>query len=717
MLKLSRIHLALALALSSPIALAQTQTDSPDSGDKTKKPATLASVEVIGSTEKQTQATGSANILDQSELQSSRVLTVNEALRKIPGLTVRDEEGFGLRPNIGIRGLNPTRSTKVLLLEDGIPAMHSPYGDNASYYHAPIERYDRIEVLKGVGILRFGPQTVGGIINYITPEPTEEFSGHAQVSLGTRDYAALGASFSTNGFLMHFNHKQGDGARDNTHLKQSDLFAKYVAEINEHHAITVRANILNEDSDVGYTGITDAELRNFGAQYNPFANDHFDIDHHALSLTHEWRFNSNSELNTSVYYSDFARDWWRQSSSTTDTQCGNAFRDARFAGSAISPDSCNSAQGRLRDYDTRGIEPRLTVQHGLFNSESTLELGMRYHTEIQERRQINATSAIGRSGVLAENNRREVEASSAFLSNTFTWNALSLVPSIRHEKINFYRLNRLNGLSARSEINETLAGLGGTYQVSDALTLFAGTHEGFAPPRVEDIINNNGGSVDVDAERSRNSEIGLRGKFANDWNYEAAIFRHDFSNQVVVGSIAGGSTPLAQGKTLYQGLETAISWNKQALQRREGEFYANLAFTWLPTARQESPFIAAVGGAVIPGSVADNRLPYAPKHTATLRVGYAKGAWDGSIEMQAVSSQFSDFANTALPIVNGSGQIGEIAGFNTFSATLNYEPNLEGWSGFITVKNLTDREYITDRTRGILLGNPRQVVAGIRYRF
>lgn len=717
MLKLSPLSLALAFALSAPAAFANPVIESPDTDDKSKKSATLAAVQVIGTAEKLVKAPGSATIIDQSELQSSRSLTVNEALRKVPGVNVRDEEGFGLRPNIGIRGLNPTRSTKVLLLEDGIPAMHSPYGDNASYYHAPIERYDRIEVLKGSGILRFGPQTVGGIINYITPDPTEELSGHAQVSLGTRDYLSVGAAVSANGFLLDFNHKQGDGARNNTHLKQSDLFAKYVAQISDNQAITLRANVLNEDSDVGYTGITDAELANFGAQYNPFGNDHFDIDHHALSATHEWRFNNGAVLNTTAYYSDFLRDWWRQSSTTSDTQCGNAFRDARFAGAAVNPDSCNSVQGRLRAYYTRGIEPRLTMQHGLFGSESTLETGLRYHTEVQERMQINGATATARTGTVAENNRREVQATSAFISNTFTWNDFSLVPSIRQERINFYRLNKLNNLSARTEMNETVAGIGINYKFSDAATLFAGTHEGFAPPRVEDIINNSGSSVDVDAERSRNSEIGLRGTLAKNFDYEATFYRNDFSNQVVVGSIAGGSTPLAQGQALYQGFETALAWNKQALQSREGEFYANLSLTWLSTARQDSSFIAVVGGAVVGGSANGNRLPYAPRQTANLRVGYAKGSWDGSIEMQTTSSQFSDFANTHNPVVNGSGQFGEIAGYTTYSATLNYEPNLEGWSGFITIKNLTDRAYIVDRTRGILLGNPRQIVTGVRYSF
>ena len=54
---------------------------------------------------------GSFHFLGPQELRLSHPPTVNEALRRIPGLTVRDEEGLGLRPNIGIRGLNPTRSS------------------------------------------------------------------------------------------------------------------------------------------------------------------------------------------------------------------------------------------------------------------------------------------------------------------------------------------------------------------------------------------------------------------------------------------------------------------------------------------------------------------------------------------------------------------------------------------------------------------------------
>ncbi|MBD0327294.1 MAG: TonB-dependent receptor plug domain-containing protein, partial [Pyrinomonadaceae bacterium] len=143
---------------------------------------------IAGTPEVAERIPGSVEVLDQQLLETSRVFTSSEALRKAAGINVRDEEGFGLRPNIGIRGLNPTRSTKVLLLEDGIPLTYAPYGDNASYYHPPIDRFESVEILKGSGQILYGPQTVGGVINYITRNPPAKPSGSLMLVGGNRDY-------------------------------------------------------------------------------------------------------------------------------------------------------------------------------------------------------------------------------------------------------------------------------------------------------------------------------------------------------------------------------------------------------------------------------------------------------------------------------------------------------------------------------------------------
>ena len=203
--------------------------------------AELDRVVVVGTKERAAAQPGSAQVLDQAELESARVLSVAEALRKVPGVVVRDEEGFGLRPNIGIRGLNPTRSTKVLLLEDGLPFAFAPYGDNASYFHPPIERYERIEVLKGTGMLRFGPQTIGGVINYITPEPPQAFEGEIDAAVGNEGYRRLRVALGAGGHRFDAMAKEGDGARDNQSLRQGDFNYKFSTRLSETQSLTLRA--------------------------------------------------------------------------------------------------------------------------------------------------------------------------------------------------------------------------------------------------------------------------------------------------------------------------------------------------------------------------------------------------------------------------------------------------------------------------------------------
>ena len=204
--------------------------------------AVVPTVEVVGGAERLPEIAGSASVIDESELRLSRVFTANEALRKAPGVHVRDEEGMGLRPNIGLRGLNPNRSTKVLLLEDGLPLAYAPYGDNASYYHPPIERFDRIEVLKGSEQILFGPQTVGGVVNYLTPRPPEAFGGRINLAGGNQDYFNGGLRLGGKRMLFDYHHKEADGARDNESTALDDISFKTVVPIAGNQAVTFKAS-------------------------------------------------------------------------------------------------------------------------------------------------------------------------------------------------------------------------------------------------------------------------------------------------------------------------------------------------------------------------------------------------------------------------------------------------------------------------------------------
>lgn len=663
-------------------------------------------VDVIGSGEDQQYIAGAAHVVDAKTIEESHAFTVNEALRKVPGLNARDEEGLGLRPNIGVRGLNPTRSTKMTLLEDGVPLAYAPYGDNASYYHPQIDRFDRIEVLKGAGQNVFGPQTIGGTINYITPTPPREFNAFVEGSAGNRDFARVRAQVGGKGMLIDYTRKQSDGAKDNIHSDIDDLNFKYVVAISGNQALTLRANYMKEDSQLTYTGITDAEYANFGARYNPFKNDRMDVERYGVSATHDYDFGGGANLTTNLYYSDFQRDWWRQSSTTSDSQCAG-FVAARNAGNAVNPDACASVQGRLRNYVTWGVEPRLTLTHGM----GELQAGVKAHFEEQNRKQLNGTTATARTGTVAEDNLRKTKAYSAYVANRFTLGQWSLTPSLRYESIEATRTNRMTGASGNDSLNRWLPAFGVTWNPSQALTVFGSLHRGFAPPRVEDLIGGTGTSTNVGPEDSTNLEIGTRWEISKASRLQASLFRNDFKRLIAVGSIAGGSTPLAEGKALFQGIELSAD------SEFANGFFGRAAWTWLPTAKQTTAFTQVVGGTLVAGSAAGNRQPYAPKNTLTLAVGYGQGAFRGQIEAQHVGEMYADFANTEAPAVGGNGQVGKLAAYTVWNASINYALTPKKTNLFVTLKNLTDKTYMVDRTRGIQFGSPRLIQAGLRYTF
>ncbi len=691
-------------------ALAQTNPVTNDDARVDGEERSLPRVDVIGTGGGAARAPGSASVIDVRTMEESRLFNVNEALRKVPGVHVRDEEGVGLRPNIGIRGMNPTRSTKTLLLEDGLPLSFAPYGDNASYYHPPIDRYESIEVSKGSQVIRFGPQTAGGVINYITPEPQRELGGFVGLAGGSRGYLNGHVMVTGNGAIADIYHKQSDGARDNMHSRLDDVNFKWAGQLNDDHKLVLRATHFREHSQLTYAGLSLSEFQ-VNPRQNPFKNDFFDAQRTGLSATHEWRLDGQRKLITSVYGAYFDRDWWRQASSSTD--CASRNLDA-VNGCAVN--------GRLRSYTTLGIDSRMQQRVEAWGIAQNLEYGVKFHHEVQRRRQEKYTnyadylSGAAPADFLQENQKRRTQAASAFVSSRMQINEkLAITPIARLEHIRNDRVfladnnnSTANAGSVPTSFTEFVPGIGVTYDIDESTVIYGGVHRGFSPPRVEDAVSGAGTVVDLKAERSVNAELGIRGRPGKDIGVDAAIFRNDFSNLVQVGSIAGGSTAYQEGKALFQGVEVAGQFDRLA-QDMAGNVFARLAWTWLPSAEQRSGFTNSAGTGGI-----GKRLPYAPEHLLTTTLGYrAPENWNARVEYVYVGKQFADFDNTVTPSTNG--QEGVLDAYGIWNTVLNYTVGKATF--FIAGKNLTNKTYIVDRTRGIQVGMPRTLQAGMKYAF
>jgi len=663
---------------------------------------------------------GAATVVQAGDYERSQPLSVNDVLRRVPGLFLRGEEGLGLRPNIGFRGLNPTRSSEVLLLEDGLPLTYAPYGDNATYYHPPMERFSRVEVLKGSGQIAFGPHTVGGVVNYVTPNPPVSLQGRLILRVGERETEELvlqgGNTWGRLGVTGTLAARHSAGMRSNHDLNYEDLSIKGVYALNQNQEVTVKLSAFEEDSQVSYSGLTLAEYL-ADPRSNPFPNDRFAARRYGASLSHGWNLGDRARLTTSAYAASFDRDWWRQSSNSE--QRPSDASDSVCGGMSNLNTTCGN-EGRLRQYEMYGLETRLALNWVSGSLGGAMLAGVRVHSENQDRRQVNGDRPDSRApGVsvnagLREHNLRHADAVSAFIQNTLEVGRFSFKPGLRYESIRFERFNRLNGLGGNTTLDAWIPGFGVSWAPASSWTLFAGVHRGFSPPRVEDIITNTGGSVELKPEESLNWELGARGRPAQGWAIELAAFQMDFNNQIIPASLSGGvgATSTSAGKTHHQGIEGAVRFSSKAAFETTVDWYGDATFTWVKEASFQGPRFSSVTPTI---SVSANRIPYAPEWTARLAAGLDTGIWQAEIEALYTGKMFTDDLNTIAVTANGQrGLIKEALQWNLATAW-----TVPGSPVKVTaaVRNLANQTFIVDRARGILVNEPRMARVGLEIGF
>ena len=137
----------------------------------------VESVTIIGSKDDLKELAGSGAVISNEDLEKAMDTDIQKILTAVPGVYMRTEEGYGLRPNISIRGTAIERSAKVTIMEDGVLVAPSPYTSSSAYYFPTTGRIHSVEVLKGPAVVSQGPQTIGGAINLISTPIPEVNSG------------------------------------------------------------------------------------------------------------------------------------------------------------------------------------------------------------------------------------------------------------------------------------------------------------------------------------------------------------------------------------------------------------------------------------------------------------------------------------------------------------------------------------------------------------
>jgi Fe(3+) dicitrate transport protein len=625
-----------------------------------------------------TNRPGAATIITPEQIEERHPMSTDDMLRSVPGLHLLAEDGRGLRPNIGFRGLEPFRSRKTLLLADGVPIQPAVYGDPASYFNVPVELVDSIEVIRGASSVLYGPNTIGGVVNYVMRKPPE------QQELRFKETARQGGFFTTEltygntweklGVLAGFVNKRGSTVRDNTGTDVNSVDVRLKVPTPNAGALNFGLQGYREIAQTP-GGITAAQFRQDPNQ-SQRSHDKFFGNRAAFDLKWDQPLGADQALGMLFYSNWFERNWFI----ADGVDSANPTTNSQF----------------LRSFYVVGLEPRFRWR----NDWGRFVAGARVHFERMQDLQRAGSSADARSGTTrTEATNTTLALAPYFEANFDVTDRLTITPGIRFEHIRQnIKIGMRNGVATGVEgtatSNETVGGVGATYKLAHNTSVFANAFRTFSPPQFSQAVDpTTGTDRDLDAERGDNFEIGVRSRPTAWLSGELALFRINFNNQIITesGKLVNG------GKTRHSGLEGMLKFGPWS------GWHGDASITLLQTEFRS-------------GVYQGNTLPSAPRQKYALGVTYRQGLSSVRLEGLYVGKQFTDAANTEAESADGKN--GALPAYTVWNLRTEYAAR--SWKVFAGVDNLLNEKYRERRDaffNGIVPGLTRTAYIGFSKNF
>ena len=703
----------------------------------------IETVRIVGSQADARAIAGSVNVITSEELEVFEYTDIHKILSNVPGVNFRPEEGFGLRPNISIRGTYADRSGKITLMEDGVLIAPAPFSASSAYYFPTTGRLAGVEVLKGPAAIANGPYTVGGAINMLStpiPEDTQGFFNQEVGQHGSmRTHATYGSSKENYGFLVEGHIWESDGfdtiqdETGDTGFRKDDFLAKFRLNsdrgLDIYHELNFKYQWSEESSDQTYVGLSDASFKNNAHErYGMTKYDNMDNDHESMSLNYVLDA-GDFELSATVYENDFARNWFKVDKIDNKKVYGIGNGINNIIGAANEGDL--DAAAILNGENSKAVEIKLKNNNRVYES-SGIDLKLSWSSEMhyvtagyretedsEDRMQWYATAdwMNGKMGSLVEgampgyssNNRlTSADTSALYISDVITLGNLTVNLGYRSEEWTIVQERYVD--TARSAIatdkgypktlsdsDNSLFGFGATYDVSDNVSIYGGFHEGFTPT-----------SGGADPERADNSEIGVR-YASGDTFIDVGYFNTDYQNMFGSCTASGGASGECEigdsfnaGEAKISGLELVA---ETIVESSGMTFPLRLSFT-STDAEFKNTFSSSFWGDVSAGMA----IPDLPETQLALSAGFDTGnGWSGT----ATAYSFGGTCSVA------SCEAGtKVDSYNTLDLTLNREIS-EKIDVYLTMTNLADNEDIVARApkNGARAQASRITLIGARFKF
>ena len=705
----------------------------------------VSSQQILGSKFKARNRTGSAYYISPEEIRRLGYTDINRMLKAVPGVNMYEEDGFGLRPNISLRGTKAERSERISIMEDGVLAAPAPYSAPAAYYFPNVARMEAIEVLKGSSQVQYGPFTTGGAINLVSTPIPNSFSGKANISYGSKNtfksHTSVGSSWKHFGYMVEYLRYQSDGFKKyEDHaakgFKRNDIIAKIRVKTDHvkgvNHALELKFGYADENSDETYVGLSADDFKKTPfLRYAGSQMDKLKTDHRQWVATYLLTFSNKLKITTNAYYNYFHRNWYK----LNDVRAGITSKEKRSIADVLVDPETNIryfdiltgktdreeeallVRANNRTYRSRGIQTRAEYRFNLNEFFFDLEFGLRYHADEEDRFQWddsysmkNKKMVLFMEGIHGTNANRVTSANAlaGYLLAKLRYDAWTVTAGLRYEDVDLLKKDYTKEDLARSgkvrietpnHARVLIPGVGLHYLLLPAASVFFGIHKGFAPPSAE---------LYQKPESSVNMELGTRVAIGN-FRAELIGFYNNYSNMLGRDLAAsGGAGTLEQfnvGEARVKGAEFLVQY--QPLPKNcNVRLPLQVSYTYTDTEIRNS-FESHSWGNVVRG----DEIPYIFKHALNMQLG---------IECKWFYANIGARYNSDMRTSPGQGTIAErekVPANLIFDASLNVFVNK-----YLTVRlnaiNLTNRVYLTSRhPAGLRAGHPFGIYAGANVQF
>lgn len=634
---------------------------------------------------------GARTVVQKADIEDSGAATIADVMRRIPGVQASENSGTAgsaISLNLGVRGLTGRYSPRSTVLLDGVPLAVAPYGQpQLSFAPVSLNNIESIDVVRGGGAVRYGPQNVGGIINFATraiPD-TPGLQGDASIRYNdygngnhNTQYSAFLGSEMDNGFGVAVLYSGMDGSewRDGSDDRINDLAVKLRYRIAPGMQVYGKLSYFDARSSTP-GGLTVAQYE-ADPYRNTRPNDYWRGERKGVDLGWLNAIDADREAEVKVYYNESSRE----------SGLVNAAR--------------TQVTYQPRNYQVLGIEPRYTQRLRFAGATHDLTVGYRYLRERGDDNSFAASVATGVAGPVSTFDNR-TDAHAVYLDDRIALGAWRITPGLRFEHIASERSARASTQVFKSDNDKPLPALNVAYLATPALTVFANYGTSFGP--VQNLqLNSQSASNPLAPEVARTFELGARYRSAG-LSLEATAYKLRFDNQIIQVPGLVPATFRNIGATDHEGIESALDYRFAPDGALAGlGLYANYNYT---RAIQES------------GATAGLDVPFYSRHTGTLGARWRAGPLTLNLSGTAQSAQYADAANTVAEAADGGN--GRIPGFHVWNAQAGWkfssDPGLELQVG---VNNLADARYYTrnvDGNAGRMVGAPRTAYLQLRAAF